>query len=220
MARVLVIHHDRKIRTLLETHTRAAHEVDAVKDLVSGMKRVTKARPDVIVVGHDTQKQQGGRLLKYMRDNRVQLPVILVASPGAGSFQPMAMKLGAKGFLEYPVDQDRLNAAIQQAQVRHAEVTAEPPPVTQEELDGNLSMLENDLNRRMKCFAGKNQVYLHSKIHGGGRRTRPRISLKCQLRAEYGLNRDVYYEFIHDVCCGDPSQCEAVQKFRQSRETA
>ncbi len=89
------------------------------------------------------------------------------------------------------------------------------PPVTEFEKKTNLTVLQHELHRQMKCFAGKNQVYLQSIILDNGQKTRPRIALKCSLRDEAGLDRDVYYEYIKDTCCGDPRTCPAYQMFLQ-----
>ena len=59
------------------------------------------------------------------------------------------------------------------------------PPITDEESNGNLSLLENQLNRNMKCVAGRNQVYLRSLLTGHGT-TQPRIALTCHLRKDAG----------------------------------
>ena len=88
------------------------------------------------------------------------------------------------------------------------------PPLTQEELTANLSALEQDLNSRMICPAGKNQVFLRSLLTGTGT-TRPRIALKCHLRKEIGLPQEVFYEHIRDVCCTDPEQCEAYRALQE-----
>ncbi len=90
------------------------------------------------------------------------------------------------------------------------------PPLTAEEMTGNLSVLENKLNRDMKCHAGKNQVFLRSLVTGRGA-TRPRIALKCSLRRDIGQQSEVFYEHIRDVCCNDPEQCEAFQAFKKRR---
>lgn len=218
MAKVVLIHSDKAIRAALEALTQARHEVLVARDLKAGIKQIAASRPDLIVVGHDAKKQEGIRLLRHLRDNVSKTPVIVVVTRGLGVIQPMAMKLGARGFIEYPVDPARYQQAIDAALQASEEAKAGPPPITDEELNSNLSMLETDLNRRMKCFAGRNQVYLYSKITGGVR-PRPRISLRCGLRAEFGLDKHVYYEFIRDVCCKDPGQCKAVQLYR-ARESA
>ena len=82
------------------------------------------------------------------------------------------------------------------------------PPLTPEELTGNLSELQKELNREMDCPAGRNQVYVRSLLTGTST-TRPRIALKCALRRDIRQKPDVFYEHIRDVCCGDHEQCEA-----------
>ena len=225
MARVLVIHHDKTIRTILEAMTRRQHEVFSAKSVEAGVKLMRKAPPDLIVVGQDAKKQEATRLLRFMRDNQQILPVAVVVSRGGGVFQQMMMKLGARAFIEYPVEQETYEQALEEAMAPPPEDTgktdhnlAEPPPITKKELTSNLSMLENRLNRKMKCFAGKNQVFIRSLL-SGGQRSRPRICLKCPLRAEFGLNREVYFEFIRDVCCSKPSQCRALRMFQETRMT-
>lgn len=88
------------------------------------------------------------------------------------------------------------------------------PPITEEELKSNLSVLEKQLNREMKCVAGKNQVYLRSLLTGSGT-TRPRIALKCHLRRDIGQTPEIFYEDIKSLCCGNPENCEAYRQFKQ-----
>lgn len=219
MKRLLVIHYNRSIRQRLEQLAKLRHEVVGAKHVSAGIKQIGRNKPDIIVVGHDSDKQEGARLLRYMRDNRVKIPVVAVISPGAGTAQPLLMKLGARGFAEYPMDQARFDQTVAGAIEAHEQATAPPPPVTPIELNSNLTQLEHKLNRAMKCVAGKNQVYIQSVLGGGGR-SRPRIALKCPLRGEYGLKKDVYFEWIRDVCCTEPGRCEAVQLFNATRESA
>ena len=88
------------------------------------------------------------------------------------------------------------------------------PALSPEELTGNLSLLERQLNREMKCTAGKNQVFIRSLVSGRAA-TRPRIALKCFLRRDLGLAPEVFFEQIKSLCCGDPEQCEAWQAFKK-----
>lgn len=219
MSRILVIHHDEPVRSKIVSMLRLRHQVTGTGDLVAGAKEINRTRPDVVVVGQDLKKEEGTRLLKYLKQNEVKMPVVVVAMRGTTSHQPIAMKLGAKAFIEFPMDDAHLEAAVSDAQTAHRTAQAGPPPVTEDELRGNLSMMERQLNSRMKCFAGRNQVYIQSKILGGAT-SKPRICLKCSLRAEYGLPKDIYYEYIRDVCCKDPTACEAMQKFQAERESA
>ncbi len=88
------------------------------------------------------------------------------------------------------------------------------PPLTPEELTGNLTVLQNRLNRDMQCPAGRNQVYVRSLLTGNGT-TRPRIALKCALRRAVKQSPEVFYEQIRDVCCANHEQCEAWQAMKE-----
>ena len=214
MARILIMHPDRSARKVLEKHASRHHQVRAVADLRGALKSITKARPQLVVAGMNGKSSDAFEFLRHMQRNRSVVPTIVVASGGSCAYQAVAMKLGAAAFLEYPVEQHTFDQAITKTVACEWTAKGKQPPITEEELAANLTELEAELNRRMRCFAGKNQVYLQSFILGGGRKSKPRIALKCPLRKEYGDPPNVYYEYIRDVCCGDPSGCSAYQTFR------
>jgi DNA-binding NtrC family response regulator len=214
MARVLIIHGDRSARKSLEAAAAPHHQVQAVGDLSRGISAINKQRPRLVIVGLDVHKKDGLELLRAMRRSHVSVPTIVIGMAGSGLMQPTVMKLGASAFLEYPVEPAVLEQAIARALQLDVDARGEQPPITSEEAQANLTELEAELNRRMKCVAGKNQVYIQSVIVGQLRKTRPRISLKCPLRREQGDPPNVYYEYIRDVCCTDPGACPAWQAFR------
>lgn len=87
------------------------------------------------------------------------------------------------------------------------------PPLTAEEQAGNLTALEQKLNREMRCPAGKNQVFIRSLLTGRST-TPPRIALKCSFRRDVGMTPEVFLEHIREVCCHDPEKCEAYRAFK------
>ena len=181
-SRVVVIHRDKRIRKGLEAMCSVHHEPIAAGDVKAGLKMILKVAPALAVVGLDAHKKEALQLLRYMKSYGSVVPVIVVAGQGAGALQMQAMKAGAKGFLEYPVDQSRFDREISRVLQTKLDVTATLPPISDEEKNANLSDLERTLNRKMKCHAGRNKVHLQSLIIGLTK-TRPRISLKCSLRA-------------------------------------
>ncbi|MCH7700100.1 MAG: hypothetical protein IID37_00300 [Planctomycetes bacterium] len=214
MARILVVHSDRSARKLLERHATRHHDVTLTTNIAQGLLSLSKVRPDLIVVGLDAKKKEALELLRQLKYAKTDVPTIVVGAAGAGALQPVAMKLGAAAFIEYPVEQHTFDQAVSKALQQDKDVHGAIPPITEEELQSNISEVESTFNRQMKCFAGKNQVYLQALIHGYNRTTRPRISLKCNLRRQYGQPPNVYYEYIRDVCCDDPGACPAYQEFR------
>ena len=219
MARILLIHSERKQRKFIEARLASHHQVRAVNNLAKGMKALGADKPDVLIAGLDHHKPEALDLLRYIRRNGQKLPVLLIGPAGAGVLQPTAMKLGAAGFLEFPVEANTLEAAIRQAieqqQARKEAAVVKLPEITAEEQSSNITQLEHQLNRKMVCFAGENQVYIQSMILGAGEKSKPRIALKCSLRKQFGHPPNVYYEYIRDVCCSDPGECPAYQAFKE-----
>lgn len=217
MPSALLINSDNATLALLEAMFRVNFDVRTATDVNAGCSLMTKSRPDVVLIGHQAKRDEAVRFVTWMRDNGYALPVVVVLGPRTDLIQPKLLKLGVRGFVEYPPDQERVQEAIRTAVRFHKTRKAPPPPVTVEEVKANLSELEKRLNRSMKCFAGVNKVFILSQI---GTFIRPRICLKCPLRPEFGLPANVYYEYIRDVCCTDPGKCEAYSTFQHTRESA
>ena len=214
MARILIMHPDRSARKVLEKHVSGRHQVQTASDLPGALRSIRRNHPQLVVAGMNGQRTDAFELLRQMQREHRKLPTIVVASGGTGVYQAAAMRLGAAAFLEYPVEQQTLNQTVTKAVTAEWTAKGKQPPITDEELSANLTELEAHLNRHMICFAGKNQVYLQSFILGGGRKSKPRIALKCPLRKEYGEPPNVYYEYVRDLCCGDPTACSAYQTFK------
>ncbi len=219
MAKLLIIHSSRSARKFLSSRAGVHHTVKVMEDVLSGMKAIPPFRPDVLIMEMDPRNMQAMDLLRRLKEKRIKTPVILVGPAGAGVLAPMAKKLGANEFVEYPMEQDTFDQVIANALQTDQEETGDLPAITEEERNANLSELEKSLNRHMVCVAGKNQVYIQSLIISAGRTSKPRIALKCPLRKQFGYRPDVYYEYIRDVCCSDPSGCAAYQEFA-ARNTA
>jgi hypothetical protein len=135
-----------------------------------------------------------------------QLPLRLTATIGEEYrmfFSLFSKRIG-------PVDGSSDRAARAAAATR---IRPEPPPLRPEEHTGSLARLQNDLNREMKCPAGRNQVYIRSLVTMQGT-TKPRMALKCSYRRDAGESPDVFLDDIRRLCCGDPQQCAAYRAFR------
>lgn len=217
MARLLVVHHDVDILRQLARLVEAQHEYMAIDNLATGVKYIPKIDPEAIVVGHEAQKRDGIRLLRFMKEQKIDVPTVVVRSPDSGTDAAELRQLGAFRVVDHPINDRALNNALAFAANNGTVEISGIPSLTEEEIQGNLTFLEKELNDKMQCFAGRNKVYIQSLI-SGRKRGKPRIALKCPLRAERNLQENVYYEFIRDVCCGNPKLCEAVQRFEAERD--
>ncbi|MCG3137347.1 MAG: hypothetical protein HJJLKODD_01191 [Phycisphaerae bacterium] len=216
--KIVIVHSDPQIAEYLSLMCAARYQVSKATDVKAGLQLVLKEMPALALVGFDAKKQEGLQLMRHMKHYGSKIPVLIIGGRGAGELQQVCAKYGAKGFVEWPVDQKRLDREISKVLQTVSEELASVPPITDFEDQSNKTELENTLNRQMKCVQGKNQVHLYSELQGI-RKTKPRIVLKCPLRAEYGMPSMIYFEYIRDVCCGDHTACPAVQQF-QSRQTA
>lgn len=217
MARVLVIHHDSGPRKFLEARAGFHNEAKGAAGFSKAVKALVKFKPDVILVGIDARPNEAMDLIRHCRRTGIQAPIVVVGPAKAGTHKQHLLKLGAVDFVEYPMEQTELDRAITQAMDAERETAGKLPPLSPEEVGVNSTDLQNKLNRHMVCFAGKGQVYIQSLILGNGKTSPPRIALKCPLRQQYHYPTDVYYEYIRDVCCADPSVCPAYQDFQAKR---
>lgn len=218
MSHILVVHHDKPTCEFIKVLA-GDHDVQVAEDVKVAVRLILANPPDCILIGQESQHQMATQLLGWLQRNVLKIPTIAIIARGGTASHPALLKLGVAGLLEMPINRQRLNDQIAAALAKAKQAAAGPPPITDEELDGNLSLLESALNRRMKCSAGQNQVFIQATLLGGAT-TRPRICLKCGVRAEFGLHREVYYCFIRDICCVDPDKCEAWRKFLATRDIA
>lgn len=214
MPKVLIIHHDAAVREKLAKTVADHHQPIVADNINAGLKGIRQYRPDVGLGGLDGKQLSLLTLLKFLKDNEFDIPMLVIASSDAGQQQPTAMKLGAKAFIEYPTAPERLLAHIAMSLQDFHDKRHRAVPLTPAEQNGNLSDIERTFNRQMRCFAGKNQVFLQSLITGS-HKTQPRICLKCPLRKEFGYTERIYHDYIRDVCIADHEACPAVQQFQE-----
>lgn len=214
MAKIIIIHHDDETREALAKAIATHHEVIAAANINAGLKGIRQYRPDLGIGGLEARQLSLLTLLKHLKENEFKIPMLVAASTDAGEYQPAALKLGAKDFFEVPIEPARLLARVAMVIQEYHDKRHHAVPISPAEANGNISEIERTLNRQMRCFAGKNQVFLQSLITGA-HKTKPRICLKCPLRKEFGYTERIYHDYIRDVCVGDHEICPAVRKFQE-----
>jgi len=85
MARILVVHGERGPRKFLVSRAEVHHEVIGVDNLARAMKTVSTFRPALMIAGLDGKKGEAFDLLRYLKRNAIDLPVILSGKAGAGA---------------------------------------------------------------------------------------------------------------------------------------
>jgi hypothetical protein len=169
-------------------------------------------RPALIVAALDPRDQEAIILLRWMHRSRSTIPVAVIAKGPARGLEPKARSLGARFFVYDPDNAREMQWAMQEAVRSRPGPRSSEPPITSEESGPSLSQLVNHLNGTMKCFAGRQQVFLHSFLESG-QKAEPRVCLHCFIRNGLRLPHYVYYEHIRDICCGTPAKCEAMKSY-------
>jgi two-component system, NtrC family, response regulator HydG len=115
-ARVLVVDDEQSARSGLEKLLRQdGYEVDVASDGVAALAVAAERPPDVVVTDLKMPRMDGVELLKKLREQDIDLPVIMVTAFGDVSSAVVAMRHGAEDYLTKPVDFDALALAIERA---------------------------------------------------------------------------------------------------------
>jgi two-component system response regulator HydG len=120
-ARILVVDDEASARSGLEKLLRQAdYEVDTAKDGVEALHLASERPPDVVVTDLKMPNMDGMALLKKLREQDRDLPVLVATAFGDVSSAVEAMRAGASDFLTKPIDFDVLSLDIERALDRRA----------------------------------------------------------------------------------------------------
>jgi two-component system response regulator HydG len=119
--RILVVDDEASARSGLEKLLRQdGFLVDVAADGVSALEVAADKPPDVVVTDLKMPNMDGVELLRKLREQDSDLPVIVVTAFGDVSSAVGAMRAGAEDYLTKPVDFDALTLAIERAIERRA----------------------------------------------------------------------------------------------------
>jgi two-component system response regulator HydG len=126
-ARILVVDDEPGARAGLEQLLRhEGHGVDTAEDGAAALKCAAEHPPDVVVTDLNMPNMDGIELLRKLREQDPDLPVIVVTASDDVSKAVVAMRAGAADYLTKPIDFDTLVVAIERAlEQRELRVEAE-----------------------------------------------------------------------------------------------
>jgi two-component system response regulator HydG len=126
-ARILVVDDEPGARTGLERLLRQeGHDVDTADDGLAALDCAAEHPPDLVVTDLDMPKMDGIELLRMLRQQDPDLPVIVVTASDDVTNAVVAMRAGAADYLTKPIDFDTLVVAIERAlEQRELRVEAE-----------------------------------------------------------------------------------------------
>src|SRR5262245_51544770 len=112
---ILVVDDERNIRNNLGMVLEAeGYKVDTSSKGDEALNRVKEGRYDIAFVDFQMPKMDGLELLRFLRELRPKMPVVMLTAYGTTRRAVEAMKLGAIDFLEKPFDPKSIKLLCQE----------------------------------------------------------------------------------------------------------
>ena len=110
---ILAVDDDDRLRDLLKRYlTREGHDVTVAKDAASARKLMSSMTFDLVILDVMMPGEDGLSLLKTMREQRSETPVILLTARGLAAERIEGLKLGADDYLPKPFEPSELLARM------------------------------------------------------------------------------------------------------------
>jgi two-component system phosphate regulon response regulator OmpR len=110
---ILAVDDDDRLRDLLKRYlTREGHDVTVAKDAAGARKMMAAMTFDLVILDVMMPGEDGLSLLKYMRDQKSETPVILLTARGLAAERIEGLKLGADDYLPKPFEPEELALRI------------------------------------------------------------------------------------------------------------
>ncbi len=114
LKRVLVIEDDRRTALAVALRLQAdGYEATIARDAMTGVDMATQTRPDLILIDLSMPAGDGFVVAARLRELLSRsTPIIFLSNPAHSEIRERALALGARGFLEKPIDPAALSAAV------------------------------------------------------------------------------------------------------------
>jgi CheY-like chemotaxis protein len=110
---ILAVDDDDRLRDLLKRYlTREGHDVTVAKDAASARKLMSSMTFDLVILDVMMPGEDGLSLLKTMREQRSETPVIILTARGLAAERIEGLKLGADDYLPKPFEPEELALRI------------------------------------------------------------------------------------------------------------
>jgi DNA-binding NtrC family response regulator len=181
-ARILVVDDDAASRRLLEVRLRAMEcQVSTAKDGQEALASIERETPALMLVDLQMPRMGGLELLRTLRRNSIDAPVIVITAHGSIEAAVEAMKEGAYDFLPKPFDPKHLVIVVRKALER-------------EGLKREVEILTEEADKRYRLIVGKstrmNEAIDTAKKAAGSKAT-------VLLLGESGTGKEIFARSIH-----------------------
>ena len=165
-ATVLIVDDDPAGQRLLSVRLRALGcEVETAGDGQKALASVQGDLPDMMLLDLEMPVMGGLELLRSLRRQRIELPVVVVTAYGSVETAVEAMKEGADDFITKPLDADHLEIVVRK--VLEREELRQEKKILADEVGQRYQLIVGE-SARTKQAAGSTRAR-----RDGGRRSRP-----------------------------------------------
>ncbi len=182
-ARVLIVDDDAASRELLEVRLRALRcEVAMAADGREALSTIRRETPALVLLDLQMPLMSGLELLRTLRRDGVDLPVIVITAHGSIESAVEAMKEGAYDFLLKPFDPKHLEIVVRKALER-------------EGLRRKVEVLAEEADRRYHLVAGKS-AKMNAAIETAKKVAASKATVL--LLGESGTGKEIFARAIHN----------------------
>jgi DNA-binding NtrC family response regulator len=115
-ASILVIDDDRLTRWSVSTLLgRAGYHVHEAATGKEGYAALEEVRPNLVLLDIELPDMDGFAVLKRIREDHPDLPVLMMTADATAETARKALRLGAQGHLDKPINSATLDAAVSRA---------------------------------------------------------------------------------------------------------
>jgi two-component system NtrC family response regulator len=112
--KILIIDDEPTLRDSLEIAlSSSGYEVQTARTGEEGWELFQRENPDLVLLDHWLPGMNGDQVLKMMKENNPEVPVIIMTAQGSVELAVQAMKMGAFDFLVKPFELDQIEALVQ-----------------------------------------------------------------------------------------------------------
>jgi DNA-binding NtrC family response regulator len=182
-ARVLIVDDDAKSRRLLEVRLRALEcQVLMATDGKEALAVIQQEVPALMLLDLQMPRMDGMELLRTLRRDGIELPVVVITAHGSIESAVEAMKEGAYDFIPKPFDPKHLEIVVLKALER-------------ERLKREVKVLSEEVDKRYCLIAGKSQKMNHA-IDSAKKAAASKSTIL--LLGESGTGKELFARAIHN----------------------
>ena len=182
-ARILIVDDDAASRRLLEVRLRPLEcDVATAGNGEQALTSIRKDVPDLLLLDLEMPKMGGLEVLRALRKDGINVPVVVITAHGSIETAVEAMKEGAYDFITKPLDANHFDIVVRKALER-------------EGLKRELELFSEDADRRYRLVVGKSDK-MNEAVETAKKAATSKATIL--LLGESGTGKEIFARAIHN----------------------